>query len=631
MNHTEYKEKHRFSCNDPEQFWGEAAKQLTWHQHWTQVKNTSFAKDDVFIRWFEGGQMNVAENCIDRHLEARADQPAIIWEPDSPDEASITLTYAQLHTRVNQCANMLLELGTKAGDRVTIYMPMVPETAIAMLACARIGAIHSVVFGGFSPSALRGRIEDCDSHLTITADEGLRGGKRIPLKANVDKAIEGLSNQKTLVLKRTGGTIDWIENRDIWWHELESTISDECPAKGFDAEHPLFILYTSGSTGQPKGLQHSSAGYLLYAMHTFENVFDYQQGETFWCSADVGWITGHSYIVYGPLAAGATTLLFEGVPNYPDASRFWQVVDKYNVSQFYTAPTAIRMLMKEGDAHVKSTDRSSLRILGSVGEPINPEAWNWYNEVVGEKRCAIVDTWFQTETGGHAITPLPNAWETKPGAASHPYFGIQLKLFDAEGNLHENQGALCIADSWPGQARTIWGDHQRFVETYFSAYPGYYFSGDAARQDEDGYIWIEGRMDDVINVSGHRIGTAEVEAALNGHAAVVESAVVGYPHDIKGQCIYAYVILNDGFTLDDELRASLNQQVRQDIGPIALCSKIQDATTGLPKTRSGKIMRRILRKIAASEIKTKEDFSKLGDISTLLNPEAVDKLVEGQL
>ena len=631
MNHEHYQEKYNLSCTEPEQFWGNAAEGLHWHRPWTKVKDTSFTKDEVHIRWFEGGQMNVAENCVDRHLATKANQPAIIWEPDDPSEANITLTYAQLHRRVNQCANMLKELNVQSGDRVTIYMPMVPEAAIAMLACARIGAIHSVVFGGFSPSALRGRIEDCDSHLTITADEGLRGGKHIPLKANVDKAIEGLSEQKTLVLKRTGSDINWIENCDIWWHELEATVSDECPPQPFDAEHPLFILYTSGSTGQPKGLQHSCAGYLLYAMHTFQNVFDYKQGEVFWCTADVGWITGHSYMIYGPLAAGATTLLFEGVPNYPDASRFWQVVDKYKVSIFYTAPTAIRMLMKEGDAHVTGTDRSSLRILGSVGEPINPEAWNWYNEVVGEKRCAIVDTWWQTETGGHMITPLPGEWETKPGSATFPYFGIQPRLFDAEGVESPTKGALCIADSWPGQARTIWGDHQRFVETYFSAYPGYYFSGDAARKDEEGYIWIEGRMDDVINVSGHRIGTAEVEAALNGHTAVVESAVVGYPHDIKGQCIYAYVILNDSFTLDDELRRSLNQQIRADIGPIALCSKIQDATTGLPKTRSGKIMRRILRKIAAGDIKTHADFSKLGDISTLLNPEAVDKLVEGQL
>ncbi len=631
MRYEEYQQDYKQSCSNPDKFWGDAAKQLTWHKPWDTVKNTSFAKDNISIRWFEGGQMNVAQNCVDRHLATRANQPAIIWEPNDPTEASITLTYAQLAKRVNQCANMLRGLGVKAGERVTIYMPMVPETAIAMLACARIGAIHSVVFAGFSPAALRGRIEDCDSHLTITTDEGLRGAKRIALKANVDKAVEGLDEQKVLVVKRTGGEINWHEGRDIWWHELQENASDEHEAQAFDAEHPLFILYTSGSTGQPKGLQHSSAGYLLYAKHTFENVFDYAQDDIYCCTADVGWITGHSYIVYGPLAAGATTLIFEGVPTYPDASRFWQIVDKYKVTQFYTAPTAIRTLMKEGNDFVKNTNRSSLKVLGSVGEPINPAAWNWYNEIVGEKRCPIVDTWWQTETGGHMLTPIAHAWETKAGSATFPYFGIQPVLIDTQGKQSDTRGALCIKDSWPGQARTIWNDHQRFVETYFSAYPNHYFSGDAARKDEDGYYWIEGRMDDVINVSGHRIGTAEVEAALNGHKAVAESAVVGFSQEVKGQAIYAYVTLNDGFTLDDDLRKSLNLQIRTDIGPIALCEKIQDAPNGLPKTRSGKIMRRILRKIAEGEVKTQDDYKKLGDISTLLNPEAVDNLVKGQL
>ena len=631
MQRQEYQEHYQRACNHPDEFWGEAAKQLQWHQPWKTVQDCSFAKEEVHIRWFEGGKLNVAENCIDRHLATQADQPAIIWEPDDPKEASVTLTYAQLHTRVNQCANMLLKLGVQPADRVTIYMPMVPEAAIAMLACARIGATHSVVFGGFSPTALRGRIEDCDSKLTITTDEGLRGGKRIPLKQNVDEAIKDLEDQQVLVLRRTGGDIDWQEGRDIWWHELSETVSEEHIAESFESEHPLFILYTSGSTGKPKGLQHSSAGYLLYAMHTFQHVFDYRAGEVFWCTADVGWITGHSYMIYGPLAAGATTLLFEGVPTYPDASRFWRVVDKYQVSIFYTAPTAIRMLMKCGDEYVAGSDRSSLRILGSVGEPINPEAWHWYNEAVGEKRCAIVDTWWQTETGGHLLTPIPHAWETKPGSATLPYFGIQPTLMDAQGEVSDTEGALCFATSWPGQARTIWRNHDRFVETYFSAYPGRYFSGDAACKDEDGYYWIEGRMDDVINVSGHRIGTAEVEAALNAHAAVVESAVVGFPHEVKGQAIYAFVILNDGFSLDEDLRASLNSQIRQDIGPLALCGKIQDASTGLPKTRSGKIMRRILRKIAAGEVKGKADYEKLGDVSTLLNPEAVDDLVGNRL
>ncbi len=630
MQWEKYQNNYRESLSDPAAYWAEQAKRLDWRAQWTQTMDCSFAKPDVHIAWFKGGTLNVAENCVDRHLTDKADQPAIIWVGDNPNEPVQHISYADLSKRVNRCANMLTQLGVKTGDCVTIYMSMIPQAAVAMLACARIGAIHSVVFGGFSPAALRGRIQDCDSHLTITVDEGLRGGKTIPLKANVDEAIQDLPNQKTLVVKRTGGNIAWDASRDVWWHEAELNASDIHFPQAFDAEHPLFILYTSGSTGKPKGLQHSSAGYLLYAMHTFEHVFDYKQGEVFWCTADVGWITGHSYMVYGPLAAGATTLLFEGIPTYPDASRFWQIVDAHQVALFYTAPTAIRMLMKFGDEALQNSIRKSLRILGSVGEPINPTAWQWYHDKIGHGKCEIVDTWWQTETGGHMLTPLPYAWPTKAGSATLPYFGIEPKLFDAQGHESAEQGALCIAQSWPGQARTIWNDHPRFIETYFTAYPNHYFSGDAARKDADCYYWIEGRMDDVINVSGHRIGTAEVEAALNGHEAVVESAVVGFPHDIKGQAIYAFVILNDGFALDDILRKHLNQYIRREIGPLAVCDKIQDATSGLPKTRSGKIMRRILRKIAAGEIQKPSDTEKLGDISTLLNPEAIKDLVKGQ-
>lgn len=632
LNKQQYEAWQQQASDDLEGFWAQQAHMLHWHKRWDTVKNTSFEPDNIHISWFEGATLNVCENCVDRWAEAHPNKPAIIWEPDDPNTANRILTFSELKSEVSICANMLKKLGVQAGDRVTIYMPMVPEAAIAMLACARIGATHSVVFGGFSPASLRGRIEDCDSKVIITADEALRGAKTVPLKANVDAACDGLAIDAVLVLKHTSGDISWKAGRDHWWHELAQTVSDDCPPEPFDAEHPLFVLYTSGSTGKPKGLQHSSGGYLLYAAHTFKHVFDYQENDIFWCTADVGWITGHSYMVYGPLAVGATTLLFEGVPTFPDASRFWQVVDKYRVTQFYTAPTAIRMLMREGDDHLNNSSRDSLRILGSVGEPINPEAWEWYYEKIGNKKCAIVDTWWQTETGGHLITPLPYSVETKPASATYPYFGIQPVLMTPDGQPveAEGEGALCIADSWPGQARTIYGDHARFEETYFSAYPGYYFSGDAARCDGDGYYWIEGRMDDVVNVSGHRMGTAEIEAVLDEHEAVVESAVVGFPHELKGQGIYAFVTLLPAYTLNDPIRDELNQLLREQIGPIAKADKIQEAP-GLPKTRSGKIMRRILRKIAAAEVHSTEDYDKLGDISTLLNPEVVDALVGGRL
>ena len=627
MTHASYDSSYSASIGDPERFWAESASMLRWHTPWTTVKDTAFTAHNVHIRWFEGGKLNVAANCLDRHDPNR---PAIIWEPDSPAEAAQTITYGELTDRVCKAATMLTQLGVQAGDRVTIYMPMVPEAAIAMLACARIGAVHSVVFGGFSAASLRSRIEDCGSKIIITADEGLRGGKRLALKATVDEACQGSGVESVIVLKRTGGTIGWQQGRDHWWHELEASASDTCAAEAFDAEHPLFILYTSGSTGSPKGLLHTSGGYLLYAMHTFLNVFDYREGDVFWCTADVGWITGHSYMVYGPLAAGATILMFEGVPTYPDASRFWQVVDKHKVNIFYTAPTALRMLQREGDEWVKKTSRASLRVLGSVGEPINPEAWRWYHAVVGQGRCPIVDTWWQTETGGHLITPLPSTPNVKPGAAMLPYAGVQPAIVGADGKAIEGEaeGALCIADSWPGQARSIWGDHARFIETYFKPYAGYYFSGDAARRDTDGHYWIEGRMDDVVNVSGHRLGTAEIESALVEHAAVTEAAVVGFPHEIKGQGIYAFVTLLPDVTLDDVLRKELNALVRKIIGAVAHVDVIQDAPA-LPKTRSGKIMRRILRKIAAGEVRSSADYEKLGDISTLLNPESVDALVAG--
>lgn len=623
----------RFALQNPAAYWEKEAEQLHWHKKWQTAKDTSFNKDNVHIKWFEGGMLNVCENCIDRHLKARANKPAIIWEPDVPDTPHRVITYADLHRQVIRCSTMLRYLGIKAGDRVTIYMPMVPEAAIAMLACARIGAIHSVVFGGFSPASLRNRIDDCKSRIVITTDGGKRGGKTVPLKANVDEAIEGSDVETVLVLRHTGESIAWNSPRDKWWHDVEAEAGEDTHSiESFPAENPLFILYTSGSTAQPKGLLHTSAGYLLYAMHTFMQVFDYQENDVYWCTADVGWITGHSYIVYGPLAAGATTIMFEGVPTYPDASRFWQVIDKYNVSLFYTAPTAIRMLMREGDQFVKKTQRSSLRILGSVGEPINPEAWNWYHDVVGDKHVQVMDTWWQTETGGHLITPLPYITETPPGSATLPYYGIDPVICDTNGKeVKANEsGALCIRDSWPGQARTIWGDHNRFIETYFSAYPNLYFSGDAAHYDENGHYWIEGRMDDVINIAGHRLGTAEIEAAFNEHAAVVETAVVGIPDDLKGQAIYAFVILHPGHTLDNTVRAELNKLVRKEVGAIASVKFIQEAP-GLPKTRSGKIMRRILRKIAGGEVTSKADYSKLGDISTLVNPEHVDALVEGRL
>ena len=620
-----YQEMYRRSIEDPEGFWGDQAESmLDWMEPWSTVKNASF-DGDVSIRWFEGAKLNVAANCIDRHMANRADQTAIIWEGDDPNDDK-HITYRELHEQVSRLGNVLKAQGVKKGDRVTIYMPMIPEAAYAMLACARIGAVHSVVFGGFSPDSLADRIHDCDSCCVITADEGIRGGKPIPLKENTDKALERCpSVTSVVVVRRTGGNIGWVEGRDVWYHETMAEVSAECPPEVMDAEDPLFILYTSGSTGKPKGVLHTTGGYLLYAAMTHKYVFDYHDGDIYWCTADVGWVTGHSYIVYGPLANGAITLMFEGVPNYPDASRFWQVVDKHKVNIFYTAPTAIRALMREGDGPVKSTSRDSLRLLGTVGEPINPEAWVWYNEVVGDKRCPIVDTWWQTETGGILITPLPGATALKPGSATRPFFGIKPILVDPDGNELEGkaQGLLCMADSWPGQMRSVFGDHERFKNTYFVQYPGRYFTGDGARRDEDGYFWITGRVDDVINVSGHRMGTAEVESALVSHAKVAEAAVVGAPHDIKGQGIYAYVTLNVGEEPSDDLRTELVKWVRKEIGPIATPDWLQWAP-GLPKTRSGKIMRRILRKIA------EDDYSNLGDTSTLADPAVVDDLVENR-
>ena len=613
------------SVADPEGFWGEQGKRIDWIKPYTKVKDVSYAKEDLHIKWYYDGTLNVSANCLDRHLATRGDQTAIVWEGDNPAEDK-KITYRELHREVCKFSNALKGLGAKKGDRITIYMPMIPEAAVAMLACARIGAIHSIVFGGFSPDALAGRIRDCDSNLIITADEGLRGGKPIPLKANTDAAVASSPMCKTVVVvKRTGGAIDWTEGRDHWYHDIMADASEDCPPEEMDAEDPLFILYTSGSTGQPKGVMHTSGGYIVYASMTHQYVFDYKDGEVYWCTADVGWVTGHSYIVYGPLANGATTLMFEGVPNYPDSSRFWQVCDKHEVSIFYTAPTAIRALMREGDGPVKAASRKSLRLLGSVGEPINPEAWLWYYNVVGDGRCPIVDTWWQTETGGILITPLPGATDLKPGSATRPFFGIQPILVDGEGGLLEgaNNGNLCIADSWPGQMRTVYGDHERFFQTYFATFPGRYFTGDGCRRDADGYYWITGRVDDVINVSGHRMGTAEVESALVAHAKVAESAVVGYPHDIKGQGIYAYVTLNMGEEPSEALRKELVQWVRKEIGPIASPDLIQWAP-GLPKTRSGKIMRRILRKIAEN------DFGSLGDTSTLADPAVVNDLIENR-
>jgi acetyl-CoA synthetase len=625
----DYERIYRHSVEDNEGFWAEQAKRIDWMTPFTTVKDVSWRRDDLHVRWFEDGTLNVCHNCIDRHLETRGDQTAILWEGDDPSRDA-AISYRELHGRVCRMANVLKDLGVRKGDRVTLYMPMIPEAAVAMLACARIGAVHSVVFGGFSPDALAGRILDCESTLVITADEGVRGGRKVPLKANVDAASErdGVSDllKHVLVVRNTGGDIGWTDGRDVWLHEAEAGVDSECPCEEMNAEDPLFILYTSGSTGKPKGVLHTTGGYLVYAAYTHEIVFDYQDGDVYWCTADVGWVTGHSYIVYGPLANGAVTLMFEGVPNYPDASRFWQVVDKHQVNVCYTAPTAIRALMREGDGPVKATSRKSLRLLGSVGEPINPEAWEWYFQVVGEGRCPVVDTWWQTETGGILISNLPGATDMKPGSATRPLPGIQPALLDQDGKVLEGaaEGYLVITDSWPGQMRTVYGDHQRFFDTYFSQYEGYYFTGDGCRRDEDGYYWITGRVDDVLNISGHRMGTAEVESALVAHEAVAEAAVVGYPHEIKGQGIYVYVTLNAGIEPSEELRAELRNWVRQDIGPIASPDLIQWAP-GLPKTRSGKIMRRILRKIAEN------DYGNLGDTSTLAEPEVVEQLISNRL
>ena len=627
IDKARYEEMYAKSVEDNEAFWAEQAQRIDWIKPFTKVKDVSFAKDDLHIRWYEDGTLNVCYNCVDRHLDKKGDDVAIIWEGDDPAN-DLKITYRELHERVSKFANALKAVGAKRGDRVTIYMPMIPEAAISMLACARIGAVHSVVFGGFSPDALAGRIVDCESNIVVTADEGLRGGKKVPLKANVDAAAANpdvTTLEKVLVVRHTGADIDWVDGRDEWLHEVEAGVDADCPCEEMNAEDPLFILYTSGSTGKPKGVLHTTGGYLVYASLTHEYVFDYHPGDIYWCTADVGWVTGHSYIVYGPLANGAISLMFEGVPNYPTSSRFWEVCDKHDVNICYTAPTAIRALMREGDEPVKRTSRKDLRLLGSVGEPINPEAWEWYYKVVGDSRCPIVDTWWQTETGGILITPLPGVTDLKPGSATHPFFGIQPELLDAEGKTLEGaaSGNLVIADSWPGQMRTVYGDHERFVETYFSTYAGYYTTGDGARRDEDGYYWITGRTDDVINVSGHRMGTAEVESALVAHDKVAEAAVVGYPHEIKGQGIYAYVTLMEGVEPTDELRAELQQWVRKEIGPIAKPDLLQWAP-GLPKTRSGKIMRRILRKVAA------DDFGNLGDTSTLADPSVVEELIENR-
>ncbi|HWV80813.1 MAG TPA: acetate--CoA ligase [Hyphomicrobiaceae bacterium] len=623
VDEQKYQSMYKRSVEDPEGFWGDVGKRVDWIKPYATVKNVSYGPGDVSIKWYEDGTLNVCANCVDRHLKTRGDQVAIIWEGDDPT-VDQQITYRQLYEKVCRFANVLKANGVKKGDRVTIYLPMIPEAAYAMLACARIGAVHSVVFGGFSPDSLAGRIEDADSKFIITADEGVRGGRPIPLKKNTDEALAkvGKGDEKVLVVKHTGGEVGWKAGRDIWLHEAQEKVGAECPPEEMSAEDPLFILYTSGSTGKPKGVLHTSGGYLVYASVTHQYVFDYHDGDIYWCTADVGWVTGHTYILYGPLANGATTLMFEGVPNYPTASRFWHVVDKWSVNTFYTAPTAIRALMGAGDDFVKRTSRASLRLLGSVGEPINPEAWEWYNHVVGEDRCPIVDTWWQTETGGILITPLPGAIKTKPGSATLPFFGIKPALVDEKGTRIEGAGSgnLVILDSWPGQMRTVYGDHERFVQTYFSTYPGTYFTGDGCRRDEDGYYWITGRVDDVINVSGHRLGTAEVESALVAHPKVAEAAVVGAPHDLKGQGIYCYVTLIQGNQPSDELKKELVATVRRIIGPTASPDWIQ-FSPGLPKTRSGKIMRRILRKIA------EDDFSNLGDTSTLAEPAVVDDLV----
>ena len=619
-----YEEMYARSLADPDGFWGEMAERFEWIKKPTRIKNTSFT-GDVSIKWFEDGVLNITSNCLDRHLPMRGNKTAILWEGDNPADTR-TVSFRELHQQVCRLANGLKSLGVKKGDRVTIYMPMVPEAAVAMLACARIGAVHSVVFGGFSPEAIRNRIEDAQSDIVLTADEGCRGGKTVPLKANIDKAIAGLTVRHVVVLKRTGGTVAMEAPRDVWWEALVASQSADCFPEPMAAEDPLFILYTSGSTGKPKGLIHTTAGYMVYAALTHYYVFDIEEKDIYWCTADVGWITGHSYSVYGPLANGTTSLFFEGVPTYPDGSRFWQVCDKHRVTKFYTAPTAVRALMRLGDALVRTTTRDSINILGTVGEPINPEAWLWYYEVVGNGRAPIMDTWWQTETGGHMITPLPGVTDLKPGSATLPFFGIRPALYDAQGTLveGEGEGALVIEDSWPGQARSIWGNHSRFIETYFSAFPGVYYTSDGARRDADGYYWITGRMDDVIKVSGHRLGSAEIESALVGHDEVIEAAVVGYPHDVKGEGIYAYVTLKEGVTLAPEKIDDLKQWVRSTIGAIAVPDFIH-VTPGLPKTRSGKIMRRILRKIAEN------NFENLGDTSTLLDPDIVQYLIDTRL
>ncbi|WP_026607302.1 acetate--CoA ligase [Methylocapsa acidiphila] len=623
---AKYKDMYARSISDPDGFWAEHGRRIDWIKPFTKVKNTSFAPGHVSIKWFEDGTINAALNCIDRHLAAAGDRTAIIWEGDDPAQSK-HISYKELHEQVCRLANVLKEQGVAKGDTVTIYLPMIPEAAYAMLACARIGAVHSVVFGGFSPDSLAGRIEGCKSKFLITADEGLRGGRKIPLKANADAAAKKCGDlvKTVLVVRRTGGAVDWVEGRDVWYDETVAKAAPDCPCAEMNAEDPLFILFTSGSTGAPKGVLHTTGGYLVYASMTHQYVFDYHEGDIYWCTADVGWVTGHSYIVYGPLANGATTLMFEGVPTYPTNSRFWEVVDKHKVNIFYTAPTALRALMGAGDAPVKATSRASLRLLGSVGEPINPEAWEWYHRVVGDDRCPIVDTWWQTETGGILITPLPGAIELKPGSATLPFFGVKPEIVDPNGAVLEGacSGNLVLADSWPGQMRTVYGDHARFEQTYFSAYPGKYFTGDGCRRDADGFYWITGRVDDVINVSGHRLGTAEVESSLVAHEKVSEAAVVGYPHDIKGQGIYAYVTLMIGVEPSESLRSELIAWVRRDIGAIASPDVIHFAP-GLPKTRSGKIMRRILRKIAEQE------FSTLGDISTLADPAVVEEIIRNR-
>ena len=628
LDKNNYEKFYEKSINDPEGFWSEQALNIDWHKPFTKdaIKKVNFSKDNLEIKWFYDGKLNVSYNCIDRHLKTKSDNTAIIWEGDNPNESK-NITYKELHTDVCLMANVLKKRGVKKGDRITIYMPMIPEASYAMLACARIGAVHSVVFGGFSPDSIADRIIDCKSDFIITADEGYRAGKIIPLKNNVDEALKRCENVKSvLVIKRTGNEINMEPNRDVWWHEEKLTVDSICEPEIMNAEDPLFILYTSGSTGKPKGVLHTTGGYIVYASITHKYVFDYKDGDIYWCTADVGWVTGHSYIVYGPLANGAKTLMFEGVPNYPNSSRFWEVIDKHQVNIFYTAPTAIRALMKEGDKPVKKTKRNSLRLLGSVGEPINPEAWNWYYKIIGEEKCPIVDTWWQTETGGILISPLPGAIDLKPGSATKPFFGISPALVDNEGNKLEGEaeGNLILETSWPGQMRTVYGDHQRFADTYFSTFKNVYFTGDGAKRDADGYWWITGRVDDVINVSGHRMGTAEVESALVSNENVAESAVVGYPHDIKGQGIYAYVTLTDNTKPTEELRKELLLWVRKEIGPIATPDLIQWAPS-LPKTRSGKIMRRILRKIAANE------HDQLGDISTLADPDVVKNLINDRM